>query len=287
MDVLETKYLSRNENFLYETLQLGNNPIRLVGTGSMASQYYPADFDFLCIVKKKYTPEKLHADFKKIFNNISSRNNLFFIEFKLQELAKGDKDPVKHKRFNMNDVNFDFFDAFFNNNTELCKIDLLIYLDNGLFKEVSCIYFFSSQKLDMDDYIKALLEDQVHYYDEGKYYKSLKRIMLSAKYENPPDKNLIILITRFFNSAVGKLYERKNIIDAGIIFRDKFKSKQADNRLKTFMKNLGFDGVSPDKLKYISDDYGKLIDGEALKFYSLYKIPVGHLPRWNSIRPEF
>ena len=53
MDVLETKYLSTDLNFMYKLLQFNNNPVRLVGTGSMASQYYPADFDFLCQVKKR------------------------------------------------------------------------------------------------------------------------------------------------------------------------------------------------------------------------------------------
>ena len=46
----------------------------------------------------------------------------------------------------------------------------------------------------MKTYIKALLDDQKSYYDEGKYYKSLKRLLLAAKYEDPSDKNLMVLI---------------------------------------------------------------------------------------------
>ena len=194
MDVLEQKYLSRDLNFLLKVLQLDDNPIRLVGTGGLASQYYPADFDFLCAVKKKYSSEDLNDAFQKILAQIDN-NKLFFIEFKIQQKQVGNKKQVKHKAFTKDEVNEEFFDAFFNENTELCKIDCIIWYD-GKFKEVSCIYFFNTQPLDMPKYIQALLDDGKHYYEDGKVYKSLKRLMLSAKYESPPDKNLIIVILK-------------------------------------------------------------------------------------------
>jgi len=283
MDVLEQKYLSRDLNFLLKVLQLGNNPIRLVGTGSMASQYYPADFDFLCQVKTKYTPAKLYKDFKKIFSGFDNTNKLFFIEFKLQQEPKKEGgEQEKHKRYKLDDIDLEFFEAFFKPNTELCKIDAIIWY-NGIFKEVSCIYFFSQKPLDMQKYIQVLLDDGKHYYDDGKIYKSLKRLMLSAKYENPPDKNLIIVITRFFNSMVGKLYELDNMIQACIIYMNKY---GADERVKQFIYNIGLDSVSPDKLESISKDYQKIINGEAEKLYKAYNLSVGSLPKWNSIRPK-
>lgn len=279
MDVLEEKYLSEQFRFLLSTLQLGNNPIRLVGTGSMASQDYPADFDFLCNVKQRYTPEKLNNDFQKIISRIDNKNKLFFIEFKLQQLAPEGTDPIKHKVFKLEDINEDFFIANFNRNTELCKIDAILYYD-GKFKEVSCIYFFGNKKLDMKKYIRTLLLDGKHYYEDGKIYKSLKRLMLSAKYSTPPDKNLIIVITRFFNSMVGKLYELDNVIQAGLIYMDKF---GFDARMKMFIKNLGFGTLSPANLKKVSEQYQHLINSEAKRFYEFYNLPVGELPRYNSI----
>jgi len=282
MDVLETKYLSRDLNFMYKVLDFNKNPIRLVGTSALASQYFPADFDFLCVVKNKLNVENTYKEFKKIFDRISKQDNFFFMEFKIQQLAEEGKEPEKHKIYKMEDLNLELFKVFFNNKTELCKIDCIIYY-NGVFKEVSCIYFFSSKKLDMNDYIKALLEDQQHYYDEGKYYKSLKRLMLSAKYESPPDKNLIIAITRFFNSAVGKLYELDNEVQAAIIYRNKLGD---DQRVRIFIKNIGLDGMDPNKLEDLSKEYQNLINSEALRFYAFYKLPIGHLPRWNSIKPK-
>jgi len=136
----------------------------------------------------------------------------------------------------------------------------------------------------MDEYIKALLDDQKHYYDDGKYYKSLKRLMLSAKYENPPDKNLIITITSLFNSSVGQLYELDNQIQAAIIYMNKYKDKNAQQRIKYFIRHIGLGDMNPNKLEEVSKEYQKIINGEALKFYKKYNLPVGHLPKWNSIR---
>lgn len=283
MDVLEPNYLSTKLNFLYKVLQLGNNPIRLVGTGSLKSQYFPADYDFLCQIKQDYTPKELYNDFKKVIDRFDNfKDKLFFIEFKLQQYKKGKKEQEKHKVFKPEEINLEFFSAFFNKNTELCKIDGILFED-GKFKEVSCIYFLSTKPLVMADYIKALLEDQKHYYDDGKIYKSLKRLMLSAKYEDPPDKNLIILITRFFNSYVGQLYELDNIIAAAMIYMKKY---GPDKRIKSFIRNLGLGNMEPDKLEALSKDYQKIINGEAVKFYKLYNLPVGHLPEWNTIRPK-
>jgi len=284
MDVLEQRYLKTDLNFMYKVLQFGNNPVRLVGTGSMASQYYPADFDFLSQIKDKYSYSQVYKNFKNIFKKISQSPNLFFIEFKLQKLAKKGKDPEKHKVFNMNEINEKFFEAYFDENIELCKIDAIIYLNNDAFKEVSCIYFFSNKPLIMDEYIQALLDDQKHYYDDGKYYKSLKRLMLSAKYKEPSDKNLIITITSLFNSYVGKLYELDNQIQAAIIFMNKYKDKNAQQRIKYFIRSIGLGDMNPDKLEEVSKEYQKIINGEALKFYKKFNLPVGHLPKWNSIR---
>jgi hypothetical protein len=282
MDVLEERFLATDVNFLYDVLQLGNNPIRLVGTGSMASQYYPADYDFLTLVKNKYTPLSLYNDFNKILNKIDN-SKLYFIEFKIQqELKKGQKEQEKQKVYTMDEITPEFFLAFFKSTTELCKIDCILW-NEGKFKEVSCIYFFSKKAIVIEDYIKALLDDQKYYYDEGKIYKSLKRLMLSAKYETPADKNLIIAITRFFNSMVGKLYELDNMLQACIIYMRKY---GADKRVKLFIKNIGLDNMNPDKLVSLSKDYQKIINDEAMKFYEHYNLPVGHLPSWNSIKPK-
>ena len=41
--------------------------------------------------------------------------------------------------------------------------------------------------------------------------------------------------------------------------------------------------MPPEKLKELSDAYGEIIDGEALKFYEKYKLKAGELPKYNTI----
>jgi hypothetical protein len=280
MDVLQERILPIDTGFLYNVFQLGDNPVRLVGTGSLASQDYPADIDMLSVIKTKYSPSRLYKDFEKVFSRIDNKNKLFFIEFKIQQKEDEKGDVEKHKIFKMYDLKPNLFDAYFNKNTELCKIDAIIW-NEGRFKEVSCIYFFGNLEMDREKYIRTLLDDGKHYYEDGKIYKSLKRLMLSAKYSTPPDKNLIIVITRFFNSMVGKLYELDNVIQAGLIYMDKF---GFDARMKMFIKNLGFGTLSPANLKKVSEQYQHLINSEAKRFYEFYNLPVGELPRYNSIK---
>jgi hypothetical protein len=134
----------------------------------------------------------------------------------------------------------------------------------------------------MQKYSQVLLDDGKQYFESGKVYKSLKRLMLSAKYENPPDKNLIIAITRFFNSAVGQLYEVDNMLQACIIYMNKYGK---DQRVRQFLVNIGLSGMNPDKIESLSKEYQKVINDQAMLFYKLYRLPVGELPRYNSIVP--
>lgn len=281
MDILEKSYPKNNIVSIMNILKYNKNPLELVGTGSMKAQYYPADFDFLSKITKKLSVKDSYIEFVNIIHNIQLRSDLFFVEFKIQ-----DKDGNKQKIFKIEDLTLERFSKFFNDNLELCKIDCIIMLD-GIFKELSVIYFFNPKKPVMRDYIQVLLDDQKNYYEEKKYYKSLKRLMLSAKYTNPPDRNLIISITELFNSSVGALYQLKNEIDACIIFMDKFKDKLNEKRAKLFVKNIGFNNLNREQLQQLSDEYGKLIDGEALKFYKLNKLKVGSLPKYNTVKPLY
>jgi endonuclease III-like uncharacterized protein len=108
--------------------------------------------------------------------------------------------------------------------------------------------------------------------------------MLSAKYVEPVDKNLMIVITSLFNSSVGKLYELFNEIEAAIIYRDKYDDKMARERIKNFIRSIGLYNLPASKLEEVSKEYQAVINREAKKFYEKYKLPVGKLPPYNSIR---
>jgi hypothetical protein len=280
MDILEESFPKNKIVDVMNILEFGNNPIQLVGTGSMASQFYPADYDFLSKIKIKYNRYNSYLLFKNILKEINDDEDLFFVEFKIQDINDN-----KYKIFKIDEFTKPFFDKNFNN-VKLCKIDCIINIDN-IFKEVSCIYFFLNEALDRKEYAKTLLKDQLDYYEEKNYYKSLKRLMLAGKYEDPPDKSLIMAITQLFNSQVGVLYQLKNEIDAAIIFRDKYNDNESKERIKLFLKNIGLDNVNPDNLEKVSKEYDKIIQREALKFYEYHNLKVNKLPKYNSIKPIF
>ena len=251
MNVLEKKYPDKKIIKTFNILKFGSNKPELVGTGGMSSQYYPADYDFLCKVKTQYNHDKSFDFFRNIIYQFASQENLFFVEFKIQIDSE-----KKFKIFKPEEFTEEYFDNF-TDDVELCKLDGLIY-DNNSFKEVSCIYFFSSEPLDKEQYVKTLLEDQKSYYDKGDYYKSLKRLMLASKYAEPQDFQLIIAITQLFNSAVGQLYQLKNEVDACIIYQDKF--PEESKRVRLFIDKIGLKGVMSSQLEDLSKEYSKIFN---------------------------
>jgi hypothetical protein len=267
--VLDTKILNINNRYLYEVFRYGKNIPRVVGTASLQSQLYPADIDMLCVLDKK--PDSFNAvqtEFQNIFNRMKAQHNLFFVEFKLQNKEKDDK----YKFFNVSDIDSDFFEKHYNpDKIDICKIDLLQY-SNYKFQDVSIIYFFNKERVDMNVYYDSVLQDQKDYYDEGKYYKSLKRLMVTFKLQQPLNINMIIGITNFFNSEVGRIYQLNNFITACLTYIEKF---GYDERVRQFLKKFNLPILPKEDLEKLSKDYEKLYNKEAKKFYEHFNIPVG------------
>lgn len=274
--VANEKILDKSNADLYYILKYKDNMPKLVGTASLSSQNYPADLDMLCIVKPKPKgASSVKKAFQDLFKRIMNMPNLFFVEFKLQNKKVGE-DIEKHKFYELEDVDGSFFKDFYDNSKiELCKIDLIQYLkQEGIFQEVSCIYFFEPMGVDKNKYIESLLIDQKHYFEDGKYYKSLKRFMLASKLQEPQNTNLIIGITKFFNSAAGVVYQKANHIMACQIYIKKF---GIDDRVKMFIKKIGLDIYDAKALDKLLEDYAKIYNDEAKRFYETFHIPIGHL----------
>jgi hypothetical protein len=156
---------------------------------------------------------------------------------------------------------------------------MIINIENH-FKEMSCNYIFANTPVDLST---LLLKDAKHYFDDGNYYKALKRLLVATKYKKPVNRKLIVAITELFNSEVGRLYLVKNEIDACIIFLNKYSSRLDIKAVKSFLSNIGMRDLSVDKLEAISKSYGDLINKEALKFFKEYKISPDSLPPYNTI----
>jgi hypothetical protein len=278
--VLDDKILDKQNNYIYSVLKYKNILPKLVGTSSLLSQSYPADIDMICPIDiKPLGFNEVQRQFQNIFKRFDSYPNLFFVEFKLQNIKKDEK----YKFFNKSDVNSSFFkDHYDSNKIDICKIDLLQF-NNGIFQEISCIYFFNKIDLDMQKYINQLLTDQKHYVENGKYYKSLKRFMIASKLQTPPNVNAIVGISNFFNSFVGKAYQLSNYLMACEIYIGKY---GVDDRVRMFLSNIGLEGLDESKISDVISEYEKLYNGEAKKFYKHFKIPVGRLMPFQEKRFE-
>lgn len=250
--------------------------LQLVGTGGIkAQQAFAADFDFVSKIEE-WDEQSCFESIQQILQNIEQVSYLFFVELKIQN-----KDGSKVKIYKIEDFNEESFNLSFNEeNVEYCKIDGVVDLD-GVFKEVSAIYFLSDTPLDNQKYQDELLKDAKDKYADGKPYKALKRMFMAEKLQGrlgrKVDMDLVRNITDFFNSEVGKLYERMNQIDAALIFHDKYNGPNDMRRLDRFIRNIGLSGINVLQLPKVSEEYNKIIQREALKFFKTYKLVPGVL----------
>jgi hypothetical protein len=125
----------------------------------------------------------------------------------------------------------------------------------------------------MNKYQKTLFDDGVHYYEDGKPYKYLKRIFMANKIAEVPNMKVLNEITDFFNSGIGRIYAIQNEMDAATIFYKKYNTFPFDKtRVHNFLIRVGLRDMDPTMLPMVSADYNKLIQSEALKFIKKHKL---------------
>lgn len=254
MDVLEKTARQSSLYDIYKKLAFKKVPITAIGTSSLASQYYTSDFDFMSVIKGKVNQQEAFDEFLRILRNFDDNPKMFFVEFKIQE-----KDGTKYKIFKLADFNEEYF-SHFTAKTKFCKLDGII-LVNGYLKEISINYLFKPTK---ENIHRKLLDDKEEQYHAGNFYKSLKRLFSATRYAKNVDKNLLVKLTRFFNSELGKLYETYSKLKALELYLEKNKN---DKLAKVVLSNIGLKGLKIMDIPKIAADYKKLLDVEALKHY--------------------
>jgi hypothetical protein len=274
-DILEKRYPPPSLLNVLDILKFNENPLQLVGSGSLLSQQYPADYDLLTVVRDKdLTPQRIYKVFSKILNTVANSPLIYFIEAKIQN-----KDGKKYKVFTFDDFSQGWFLENFNpKEISYVKFDFVVAEQIGyvpgpnVFKECSVIYMFDQMPIDVEKYQKGLLDDMVALIREGKYYKSLKRLLSIIRYKAVPDKPFLIKMSKLFNSSVGKLYLLKNQLDAVKLVHDKYKLPLVTRRLEMFMRDNNLNGQL-ENIPTISEKYGKLIDEETKKWFAKNKVP--------------
>jgi hypothetical protein len=199
MDLKEIIEYNEEQKFLYKLFQFKEEIIKLKGSSTKRGLKFYADYDFFTKIKRNYGLYELYEEFKKILNQILINNNLYFIEFKIQETNKKIKINYGEK------FNFDEFKK--NKNVEYYKIDIIIF-NNNIFTESSSIYQIKDEKYNFQNELK---KDIKEFKKEKNYFKVLKRIYSLKDYI---DESVIEKIKQFFNSEYGKIYKNISNIEA-------------------------------------------------------------------------
>ena len=195
-------------------------------------------------------------------DEINERDDMFFIEFKIQ-----DKNGEKYKFKTIEDFKRGYkpFYKLFNKNIDYCKFDFVVLMD-GIYVELSSIYVFNKDELDYDELKKSLSSDMIDLINEGKYYKSLKRLFALYKLYDPINKEALVDISQLFNSMTGELYQHNSILKAIQLMKETYNDK---DRLDNYVfHNLGYKNI--DDIDNIVKDFDKLINREGLNFYKVY-----------------
>lgn len=189
------------------TYKFMNYQVNVKGSYSLKNIEYYADYDLYSTILRNHSDKETYEEFCKILNLILDNINLYFVEFKIQNLDGTKLKFVPNQEFNFKD----FRKIFDRTKTEYCKIDLILW-SNNRFIESSCNYWFNKKKNIDKDVIKEIDENISLLKKENNYYKVLKREYLKCTIKG--DTNKTKLLIDVFNSDLGKIYIKINNIDA-------------------------------------------------------------------------
>ena len=208
MDILEEKGKSEYDTKLKDVINIfkfKNFPIELKGSAGLKSQKYFSDYDLLSKINESVFPKEVYEFLINMFKKVELNENLYFVEMKIQNKL-GDK----FKYFPNDDLSFKKFNEQFKNN-KFIKVDFILYNKNR-FIEISIIYLFDSDNYTTEDFIKDMERDIKEYYDEGNYFKVLKRQFKIEQAKNNREK--AVKLTKILNSELGRLYQHKSNLEA-------------------------------------------------------------------------
>ena len=164
----------------------------------------------------------------------------------------------------------------------MIKLDL-VYLLNGVFVEISEVYFFKIQNHTnyYDDAfntnsIKTSIQNEIHELLKNgkKYFKSLKRMFSILNIENSK-KPIVNKLISFFNSQTGILYKANSDLNILLILIDnKFRKPNIDdikNNLQLIKQNLSIQTQTHKNCSIIIDDICKQNNMNNMKIY-IYKL---------------
>lgn len=200
------------------------NQSEIIGSAKDPEILYKTDIDLQEFIDISKDDIEIYNDilhkYKDIFKKAKKNKNIEITDFKCGILNSAHI-PI---RWSYNDImngykiiednKYNFIDCL--QEKSIIKIDLLT-IENNIFTEYSNNYYYTFNNfstnplvLSKKDILISLLKDARDYRDEGKLYKSLKRLYAYYKVKN--NKKQKDKLIPFFNSRIGQLSYLNNIL---------------------------------------------------------------------------
>ena len=269
-----------NNNLLntFNILSISGN-YNIVGSSSLKSIYYNSDID-LNELDRFNSYKNVYEKFKYIFQICKENPNLFITDFKCGLNNKNEPFRWTYKDIMKGYIGKKSFEDCLKDKS-MIKLDL-VYLLNGVFVEISEVYFFKIQNHTnyYDDAfntnsIKTSIQNEIHeLLKNGKYFKALKRMFSILNIENSK-KPIVNKLISFFNSQTGILYKANSDLNILLILIDnKFRKPNIDdikNNLQVIKQNLSIQTQTHKNCSIIIDDICKQNNMNNMKIY-IYKL---------------
>ncbi len=232
MDITQKRQISEEQRIFVNAVRWDEGtPIELLGTGSQQAQLYPSDIDLFSAVKNVNVKDvsEMYRHMKDVFNRAEDAGDMFFVEFKLQNV-----DGSKQKWFDTDFSESEFVAAA--TNVDFLKVDYVIFIRRmNLFTELSSIYSFSPMPA-VRTLVQKIGVDFAHYFQEGKVYKSLKRMYSIYKLQGKKEK--LVRLSTLFNSKTGFKYSLSSNLKAIELLLEHHDDYSIQNLVKANLQNL-------------------------------------------------
>ena len=234
MDITQKRQVSEEQRIFVNAVRWDERtPIELLGTGSQQAQLYPSDIDLFSAVKNvdvdANDPAEMYRHVQAVFDRAEDAGDMFFIEFKLQNV-----DGSKQKWYHTDFDEGEFVAAA--TNVDFLKVDYVVFLrGNNLFTELSSIYSFSPMPA-VRTLVRKIGADFAHYFQEGKVYKSLKRMYSIYKLQDKKEK--LVRLSTLFNSKTGFKYSLSSNLKAIELLLEHYDDLAIQNLVKANLRNL-------------------------------------------------
>ena len=229
MNITEKRYIPQDLYPFVKTLQYDKTPIKLLGSAGTASQRYYSDYDMFSSVSSNDC-KKVYDTINSIIERAENNPNMYFIEYKLQRRQGTTPQKIRE----IPDDLKKFCEYF--RNVEYIKLDYIVRIQNK-FIELSIIYSFSRGE---EDFRESVKKDIRELCEEGKYYKVLKRIfsIVSKERKSIDRDNKLILLTNFFNSDVGKMYQDASNLRAIKLLLENYEDEDTRRKAELNLRDL-------------------------------------------------